>query len=90
MGWCALAALAGLTAQPADLVPVAALLTAALLALAATRLFLGARPAPQHGRPQAGISLRERIRRRSVPRLCDPDARGRCRPRAPSPYPSAA
>jgi hypothetical protein len=82
--------LAQLTAYPADLIAVAAVLAAVVLTVAvAIRLVLRPQPGAGH-RLHAPAALRERIRRRSVPRLCDPDARGWARPRAPSPYPSAA
>jgi Family of unknown function (DUF6412) len=85
LGW-----LAQFAANPADLIAVAAVLATAVLAMAvASRLLLCPQPGAGH-RLRVPAALRERIRRRSVPRLCDPDAPGRRRPRAPSAYLSAA
>jgi hypothetical protein len=90
-GLAVLADLAGLAAQPADLVAIAAALAAAVLAMAlAGRLVLTPHGSAGRSLHAPSAALRERVRRRTVPRQCDPDARGRRRPRAPSPYPSAA
>ncbi|MEV4772283.1 DUF6412 domain-containing protein [Micromonospora humida] len=77
-------ALVGLTLladRPGDLLAGAAV-AAALLLVA----LLAARPraasGPGGGRRRA-VGLRERARRRGVPRQVDPDAAGRPRPRAP-------
>ncbi|MGB2569778.1 DUF6412 domain-containing protein [Micromonospora citrea] len=77
----ALTALTLLADRPAELLASAALVAALLLAA-----LVAARPrlcggAPRGGRWTAG--LRERARRRGVPRQVDPDAAGRPRPRAP-------
>ncbi|WP_432900242.1 DUF6412 domain-containing protein [Micromonospora matsumotoense] len=76
-------ALIGLTLladRPGDLLAGAAV--AALLLVVA----LAARPRPTTG-PGCGrrraVGLRDRARRRRVPRQVDPDAAGRPRPRAP-------
>jgi hypothetical protein len=69
------------------------ILAAAVLAVAAmvgAKLTVAPRPAAGFRVRVPVAALRERSRPRSVPRLCDPDARGRCRPRAPSAYPLAA
>jgi hypothetical protein len=84
-----LAGLVVLPSQPAELVAVAAV--AAMLTVAtAVRLLPRARPAHVHRVAVPAAARRERVRRRSVPRLCDPDARGHRRPRAPSALGSAA
>jgi Family of unknown function (DUF6412) len=59
--------------------------TALLVVLAAAGL-----PVPRVFVPTAchGVAQRARIRR--IPRLIDPDAAGRPRPRAPSAFPAAA
>lgn len=74
-----------------ELIAGAALAAASLLAvaisvhLAASRPFGAGRPARL---PTAALG--DRARRARLPRLCDPDAPGRARPRAPSARPSAA
>lgn len=89
-GPAVLGGLTSLAAQPADLVAMAAMLAAAVLTIAlATRLVLTPQPGAGQSLLAPAAALRERVRRRSVPRHCDPDARGRRRPRAPSAYPSA-
>ncbi|MEH0986190.1 DUF6412 domain-containing protein [Micromonospora sp. CPCC 205556] len=66
---------------PVELLAGAAVVAALLLAA-----LLAARPRPAE-RPARGgrwgLGLRERARRRRVPRQVDPDAAGRPRPRAP-------
>jgi uncharacterized protein DUF6412 len=93
MSWCYgvawLVGLAGFSDRPADQLVLAAVL-ALVAVVAATRLLAVPRPAGGHRLRVPAAARRERVGRRSVPRLCDPDARGRSRPRAPSPYPSAA
>ncbi|MFJ6198502.1 DUF6412 domain-containing protein [Micromonospora sp. NPDC092111] len=67
--------------RPAELLAGAAVLAALLLAA-----LLAARPRAAAGPPHGGrraVGLRERARRRRVPRQVDPDAAGRPRPRAP-------
>ena len=91
LGLVMLGGLAPFAAQPANLVALAAVLATAALAMAvAIRLVLHPQPGAGPRVRVPAAALRERIRRRSVPRLCDPDARGRRRPRAPSVYLSAA
>lgn len=77
-------ALVGLTLlaeRPGDLLAGAAVAAALLLVV-----LLAARPraasGPGTGRRRA-VGLRDRARRRRVPRQVDPDAAGRPRPRAP-------
>ncbi|WP_328343391.1 DUF6412 domain-containing protein [Micromonospora sp. NBC_00421] len=76
-------ALIGLTLfadRPGDLLAGAAVVAALLLVV-----LLAARPRPVTG-PGLGrraVGLRDRARRRRVPRQVDPDAAGRPRPRAP-------
>ncbi|MFI9640826.1 DUF6412 domain-containing protein [Micromonospora sp. NPDC051925] len=77
-------ALTGLTLLadgPGDLLAGAAVVAALLLVV-----LLAARPrpatGPAYGRRRA-VGLRDRARRRRVPRQTDPDAAGRPRPRAP-------
>lgn len=85
------AGLTGFPTHPAELVAIAAIAATAVLAVAtAVRLLPRARPAHHHRVAVPAAARRERVRRRSVPRLCDPGARGRRRPRAPSALPSAA
>ncbi|WP_346538437.1 DUF6412 domain-containing protein [Micromonospora sp. DPT] len=73
--------------RPAELLAGAAVVAALLLAT-----LLAARPrrvgGPARG-GRRGVGLRERARRRRVPRQVDPDAAGRPRPRAPGWRPSA-
>ncbi|MFU8872067.1 DUF6412 domain-containing protein [Micromonospora sp. SL4-19] len=74
--------------RPAGLLAGAAVAAALLLA---TLLALRSRAIP--GAARSGwrpVTLRERARRRRVPRQVDPDAPGRPRPRAPGRRPSAA
>ncbi|WP_428963760.1 DUF6412 domain-containing protein [Micromonospora fluostatini] len=73
--------------RPAEALAGAAVVAAVLLAT-----LLTARPGTDRPRRSArrGIALRERSRRRRVPRQVDPDAAGRPRPRAPGALPSAA
>ncbi|MFF3864906.1 DUF6412 domain-containing protein [Micromonospora sp. NPDC001898] len=70
--------------RPAELLAGAAVAAAVLLA---GRPGLAAGPPARAARHGAG--LRERARRRGVPRQVDPDAAGRPRPRAPGPGPAA-
>ena len=78
-------------ANSTELITAAALAVASVLAvamsdhLAASRLFGASRPARLRT-----AALGERARRARLPRLRDPDASGRARPRAPSARPSAA
>lgn len=88
-GVALLAGLAGFTARPADPIVIAAVLALVALVMAARCLGL-APPTGVAGVRAPGAALRERVRLRGVPRLCDPDARGRRRPRAPTAHPSAA
>jgi hypothetical protein len=84
-----LAGLVAFSAHPADPLVVAAVVAVVSL-VAATQLLLLPRPAAGPGVRVPVAARRERVQRRSLPRLWDPDARGRRRPRAPSHYPSAA
>ncbi|WP_245669930.1 DUF6412 domain-containing protein [Micromonospora mirobrigensis] len=76
----ALTGLALLAERPGDLLTGAAVVAALLLAV-----LLAARPrrGPVPARVGRAAGLRERARRRGVPRQVDPDAAGRPRPRAP-------
>jgi hypothetical protein len=86
-----LASFIALPSQPAELVAVAAIAATAVLAVAVTvRLLPRARLVLGHRAALPAAARRDRVRRRSVPRLCDPAARGRRRPRAPSALRSAA
>ncbi|MCM0675880.1 DUF6412 domain-containing protein [Micromonospora phytophila] len=71
--------------RPAELLAGAALVL--LAALLAVQVAL-AGGSPRVGR--RAVALRASSRRCRVPRLVDPDAAGRPRPRAPGAYPSAA
>jgi hypothetical protein len=68
------------------LTPSGVLLTAAALAVAGLVLLAVRRPAVRHAPegPARSPALRSRTRRTTTVRLCDPDAAGRPRPRAPS------
>ncbi|MEU6078446.1 DUF6412 domain-containing protein [Micromonospora sp. NPDC047074] len=72
--------------RPAGLLAGAALAAVVLLALALAVHAAGA-GAPRGDR---AVALRARASRRRMPRLVDPDAAGRPRPRAPGAHPSAA
>ncbi|WP_306416173.1 DUF6412 domain-containing protein [Micromonospora okii] len=84
----ALTHLTVLADRPAELLAGAAVAAAVLLTV-----LLAGRPGAVAGPPGRsagrGVGLRERARRRGVPRQVDPDAAGRPRPRAPGPRPSA-
>jgi hypothetical protein len=84
-GVWALVALQPPVSSSAQLAAVLAVVAAALLVVAAT----AGLPVPSFAVPGAvqGVARRARIRR--VPRLADPDAAGRPRPRAPTPLPAA-
>ncbi|MBM7082774.1 hypothetical protein JQN84_09530 [Micromonospora sp. MMS20-R2-29] len=76
-------ALVGLTLladRPGDLLAGAAVVAALLLV---TLLTTRSRPASGPGTGRRAAGLRDRARRRRVPRQVDPDAAGRPRPRAP-------
>ena len=74
-----------------ELIVATALTIATLLAVAiAVRLAAGGRFGVGHPAPPRAAVLRDRARRARLPRLRDPDAPGRARPRAPSMRPSAA
>ncbi|MEO3778131.1 DUF6412 domain-containing protein [Micromonospora sp. B11E3] len=76
-----------LAGQPAELLAGAAVAAAVLLVV-----LLAGRPSASGASTRAarhGAGLRERARRRRVPRQVDPDAAGRPRPRAPGLRPSA-
>ncbi|WP_405104967.1 DUF6412 domain-containing protein [Micromonospora sp. NBC_01405] len=74
--------------RPAELLAGAAVAAAVLLAVVlAGRLPMAAGPPARAARH--GVGLRERARRRGVPRQVDPDAAGRPRPRAPGLAPAA-
>lgn len=79
----ALAQFAALSTQPAELLAGAAVAVAALLAVAIAAHLAGGQLRPRDDSTHRGSTLRERARRRLVPRLLDPDAAGRPRPRAP-------
>ncbi|WP_431909779.1 DUF6412 domain-containing protein [Micromonospora carbonacea] len=68
--------------RPAELLAGAAVVAVVLLAV-----LLAGRPSAAAGALRRGtgrgVGLRERARRRGVPRQVDPDADGRPRPRAP-------
>jgi hypothetical protein len=64
---------------------LAVVAAALLVVLAAAGL-----PAPRVAAPSGFPGAAQRARARRVPRLIDPDAAGRPRPRAPSAYPAAA
>ncbi|GLY91653.1 DUF6412 domain-containing protein [Actinoallomurus iriomotensis] len=68
------------------LTPSGVLLAAAALAVAGLVLLAARRPAVRLAAEGAGPSLamRSRARRTAIVRLCDPNAAGRPRPRAPS------
>ncbi|WP_343449041.1 DUF6412 domain-containing protein [Micromonospora oryzae] len=74
--------------RPAELLAGAAVAAVVLLTV-----LLAGRPSAAAGPPGRGVGrgvgLRERARRRGVPRQVDPDAAGRPRPRAPGPALSA-
>jgi hypothetical protein len=74
--------LSGLTADP--FMAAAALAVAAVAVMSAA--VLATEPCLSGGYrvPVPVEALHDHIRPRTVPRLRDPDARGRCRPRAPS------
>ncbi|MFI6822072.1 DUF6412 domain-containing protein [Micromonospora sp. NPDC050187] len=75
--------------RPVELLAGAAVGAALLLATLVAVLVTAAGTAgPQAGRQAR--SLRERARRRRVPRQLDPDASGRPRPRAPGVRPATA
>ena len=81
------AQLAALSIHPGQLVSGAAVAAAALLAVTiAVHLVARVRVAADQPDRRA-FTLRERGRRRPVPRQLDPDAAGRPRPRAPSAHP---
>jgi hypothetical protein len=85
-GFWVLAALQSPTSSSAQVALGLAVVAAALLVVvAAAGLPIPLRPAPRGFR---AAGARARIRR--VPRLSDPDAAGRPRPRAPSAFPAAA
>ena len=84
-------ALSQLGSSPTQPVAALAVTVAALLAVAvAARIAVDSRPSGTRGEAPIGAALREHARRTGVPRPRDPDARGRRRPRAPSPRPTAA
>jgi hypothetical protein len=64
---------------------LAVVATALMVVLAAAGL-----PAPAVSVPAGFRGVAQRARARSIPRLSDPDAAGRPRPRAPSAFPAAA
>ncbi|MFB9835834.1 DUF6412 domain-containing protein [Actinoallomurus acaciae] len=68
------------------LTPSGVLLAAAALAVAGLVLLAARRPAvrPTPEVSARSVSLRSHARRTAIVRLCDPDAAGRPRPRAPS------
>ncbi|GLY76453.1 DUF6412 domain-containing protein [Actinoallomurus iriomotensis] len=68
------------------LTPSGVLLAAAALAVAGLVLLAARRPAVRFAAEGAGPSpaMRSRARRTAIVRLCDPNAAGRPRPRAPS------
>ncbi|WP_329234423.1 DUF6412 domain-containing protein [Actinoallomurus sp. NBC_01490] len=68
------------------LTPSGVLLAAAALAVAGLVLLAARRPAVRLAPegPARSLALRSRARRTAIVRLCDPDAAGRPRPRAPS------
>jgi hypothetical protein len=83
--------LAPLTARPAGLLAGTAAAVALLLLAAAVAGRV--RPASRSGRgafPGSGGAPVRRSRRGGTPRLTDPDAPGRARPRAPCAAPAAA
>ncbi|MEV7230479.1 DUF6412 domain-containing protein [Polymorphospora sp. NPDC051019] len=81
----ALAQFAAHSAHPAELLAGATVVVAALLAVAVAVHLVVAGPRGADESTRTGATLRERARRRSLPRLLDPDAAGRPRPRAPAP-----
>jgi Family of unknown function (DUF6412) len=84
-GFWVLAALPSPASRPSDLVLGLAVVAAALLVVAAAAgLPVLAPSAPAGFRVTAG-----RARAFRLPRLLDPDAAGRPRPRAPTAYPAA-
>jgi hypothetical protein len=85
-GFWVLATLQSPTSSSAPVALGLAVVAAALLVvLAAAGPRMPARTVPTGVRPAGN-----RTHRRRVPRLIDPDAAGRPRPRAPSAYPAAA
>jgi hypothetical protein len=77
---------AGLLDRPGSLAAIATVVVAVLLA---GMLLRQQRRTPVRVQVRA-VSPRERARRAAAMRQCDPDAPGRCRPRAPSTRPPAA
>ncbi|SCL41373.1 hypothetical protein GA0074692_6283 [Micromonospora pallida] len=75
--------------RPAELLAGAAVGAALLLATVVAILVTAVGPAGPRAVRQAR-SLRERARRRRMPRQLDPDAPGRPRPRAPGVRPATA
>jgi hypothetical protein len=74
-----------------ELIAGAALAAATLLAAAIwVHVATGGLLAVGYPRRRRATVPRERVRPARLPRLCDPDAPGRARPRAPSARPSAA
>jgi hypothetical protein len=74
-----------------ELIAGAALAAASLLAAAiAVHLAVSRLSGAQHTARVRTATLGDHARRVRLPRLRDPDAAGRARPRAPSPRPSAA
>lgn len=90
--WCLWAYAIGLvlgTGSTELLAGAAVAAVSALAVLLAVSLIAGRLPGTG-AHTLAGAAGFARHRRPPVPRLCDPDAAGRARPRAPSPVPSAA
>jgi hypothetical protein len=81
----ALTHLTVLADRPAELLAVAAAVLLTVLLAGRT----GGVAGPSGRSAGRGVGLRERARRRGVPRQIDPDAAGRPRPRAPGLRPSA-
>lgn len=84
-GFWVLATLIGPAPRPSALVLTLAVVAAALLVVAVTCL-----PALLPSGAPAARAFARRARTADRPRLLDPDAAGRPRPRAPTPRPAAA
>jgi hypothetical protein len=86
LGCWVLIALQGPAQGPATplVLGLAAVAVALLVVLAAAAVI----PLPPRRPAAAGVGLAARARIRRLPRLLDPDAAGRPRPRAPSAYPA--
>lgn len=83
-GWWAYVAVLAAASHPGHALAGAALAGAvlAVAVLAVTRVG-GPPPPPGAGGHRRAIAVRQRARRARLPRLLDPDAPGRPRPRAP-------